>query len=134
MIKPENFHKQPYAYATNQISHALWVGKLLLLWAPCFVFYKIVGEYPHKADIFIFAASVYSAIEYAQGWHGFDTVEDWVFSVGFGVGGPLYVYSEVQPGSPLFTGDINRVAPVFGAFCMWVAIGAAWRWYDAKLG
>lgn len=134
MIKPDNFEKDPYGYATNQISHALWVGKLLLLWLPCFVFYKVFGEYPHKEHIFIFAACVYSAIEYAQGWNGFDTIEDFVFSVVFGVGGPLYVYSEVEPGSPLFSGDINKVVPVVGAFCIWLALGAAWRWYNEKLG
>jgi hypothetical protein len=129
MITPSNFKGDPYGWATNQIGHAFLVGAVLLTFAPTFVCLMIGGAFPPKWALMAFAAVLYLAFELvSQGWHGADTVEDWVFVVVYGSAGSIRSFSEIAPGNPNASFDLMAAAPFILVISLHLLFGAWLRW------
>jgi hypothetical protein len=132
MIQPDNFKADPYGYVTNQISHMGAVGCLVFVYGVVLFVFLVAGEFPPKWAIILGAAVSYSLIEALQGWRGWDTIEDWLFVVFYGVTIPVMVFSEVEPGSDQFCGGLMDLMPwvlIMGAHLL---IGSAARWHRAR--
>lgn len=129
MITASNFRGDPYGWATNQIGHAFLVGAVLLTFVPTLVCLIIAGEFPPKWALVAFSATLYLGFELAsQGWHGADTVEDWVFVVFYGSAGSVYSFSEIAPGNSMAAFDLMAAAPFLGLLAVHLAFGAWLRW------
>jgi hypothetical protein len=128
MIQPDNFRDDPYGHATNQIGHAFAVGCLGLVYGVVLACWYFGGEFPPKWSIIAGAAVFYAAFEWiTQGWNGWDTVEDWVFVVIHGTAAPVMIFSEVEPGSTKFQGDLLVALPFVVLFLLHLAAGAFFR-------
>jgi hypothetical protein len=125
MFTPDDFKGDPYGHVTNQTSHSFLVGGILLAYLPVMGYFFIAGEFPEKWLIIAWAAVSYAAFELIlQGWRGFDTVEDWIFVVIHGTTGFVLTFSEIEPGSTKFHGDLAYAAPFIVLFLTHLAIGA----------
>lgn len=127
IFAPDDFRADPYGHWTNQTAHTMQVGLLGFVWAASAAYFWFAGQFPYKEHMILFALILYVSYELIdQGWHGWDTVNDTRFVVGWGVAAPLMVFSEVEPGSTKFEGDVFFAAPFIAAFIIDLAIGA-WR-------
>tara|TARA_R110000851_G_scaffold120168_1_gene248367 strand:- start:785 stop:1186 length:402 start_codon:yes stop_codon:yes gene_type:complete len=125
LFKSDGFAGEPYGFTTNQISHAVAVGFLGLVYGVTFVWFVTFGEFPYKWVLIVFAGVAYAAYELIdQGWNGWDTIEDWWFVNVYGVIGPVMTFSEVEPGSALFTGSILVPIPFVFIFYAHLGFGA----------
>jgi hypothetical protein len=125
LFKSDDFAGKPYGFTTNQISHAVAVGFLGLVYGVTFVWFVAFGEFPYKWALIVFAGVAYAAYELIdQGWHGWDTVEDWWFVNVYGVIGPVLTFTEVEPGSALFTGSLWVPIPFVLIFYTHLGFGA----------
>ena len=128
MFEPDDFSNDPYGYWTNQVAHALQVGFLLLVYGVTLGWWYFAGEFPQKEWIIGGAAVGYGAYELIdQGWQGWDTVEDWVYVVVYGVAGPVTTFTEIEPGSTAFRGDLLLALPFVIAFTIHLCIGSWMR-------
>lgn len=134
ILDPDDFKADPYGHVTNQTSHSFLVGGILLAYLPVMAWFYIVGEFPVKWMIIAWAAVSYAAFELiVQGWRGWDTVEDWIFVVIHGTTGFVVTFSEIEPGSLKFQGDLAIAAPFIALFLFHLAAGAWFRkWFGAK--
>lgn len=131
LFKPSSFEGQPYEFTTNQISHALYIGMVLFGIGGCAVYFWIFGTFPYRWQVWVWGTAVYFAYELIdQGWRGWDTVED-TGCVSIGLGGPLYTFRQVSEGSTMITGDLMDAVPFVVALSLFLAIGAARRWYQS---
>ena len=134
MFAPDDFKFDPYGHWTNQASHALQVGMLIMLWGGAVTYLLIMGEFPEKVPFGLAALAVYFAYEIvAQGWRRLDTINDTTFVVGWGVWAPLAVFSGAGPNSPIITANVYEMAPYIGGFFAHLCYGAWVRWRRAKL-
>lgn len=125
------FRADPYGWLTNQVSHM--GGGLAYVFASCYLWLAVFGEFPVRWHIWAAFAVVYLAWEIAQqGWQGADTIEDWCFVVAYGAGGPLLVFREYDLGSGLFYGQIHDLRPFFALACVHLVIGVAIRIVQAR--
>jgi hypothetical protein len=128
MITPDNYPKDPYGHTTNQIGHALAVGFLGFTYSVVLACWYFIGEFPPKWSIIVGAGVAYALFEWAtQGWQGADTVEDWVFVVIHGTAAPVIIFSEVEPGSTAFRGDLLSALPFVALFLCHLGAGALFR-------
>jgi hypothetical protein len=128
ILYPDGFQGDPYGHTTNQTSHAFLVGGILLAYLPVLVWWMAFGEFPEKWLIIGWASVAYAAFELlAQGWRGWDTVEDWIFVVIHGTTGFVVTLNEVEPGSTAFTGDLIVAGPFLILFLLHLAAGAWFR-------
>lgn len=133
LFKPDSFEGDPYGHFTNQASHALAVGLCGLLLGLAWFWWWLLGEFPPKAIILAAALILYLAYELIdQGWHGWDTVADTFSVVGIGVGGGLWVFDELEPGSLLLVADLQRATIVAFVMFIWIGAGSARRWWQAR--
>jgi hypothetical protein len=126
-IRPDDFKAQPYAYLTNQIGH-IGLGVLLVFLASR-GFFEVFGEYPVKLHLWLAITAVYFGFVeiWAQGWRGFDTIEDTVFTCVFGAGAPLVSFREAKPGDVGLAVDLPTLDPFFIGAGALLAIGVAVR-------
>ena len=131
LIKPNAFLDDWYGWLTNQASHmALGV---FLAFSACVAVYFVVGEFPYRADVFAVCLLGYVAFELlTQGWQGYDTIEDTVFVVGYGVGAPLASFHEISVGSPNVSADLGALVVFFAAAAIHLAFGSAFRYSRAE--
>lgn len=133
MFRPDDFHGRPYGFTTNQISHATAVGFLGIVYGSCVLSYFVFGELPYKWMIAVGGGIGYAFYEYyAQGWKGWDTVEDWWFVIAYGVCMPLLGFSEIRPGTPEVVFDLIAPLPLVVVFFVHLALGALYRWLQQK--
>ena len=94
----DDFAGDWYGYLTNQVSHmALGLMMALVLSLVWFVF---MGEMPIKWQAWLACLGLYLGLELVRGWNGWDSVEDTVFTAGYGSGGAFLIFSELAPGEP----------------------------------
>ena len=134
MFEPDDFYSKPYGHWTNQSTHALQVGMLIMLWGGAVAYLMVIGEFPNKVAFGLDALVVYFAYEIiSQGWHGLDTLNDTSFVVGWGILAPLAIFSGTGPNSPIITANVYEMAPYILGFFAHLCYGAWVRWRRAKL-
>lgn len=126
LFEADDFAGDWYGWATNQISHiALGVFLVFLI---CMFGFVVADEMPYKGAVYALILFGYVAFELAaQGWRGWDTVEDTVFTAGYGAGGTLAGFSEVSAGSPMVAVDVVGLAPFFTMAVVHLTAGALYR-------
>lgn len=126
LFSPDSFQDDWYGYLTNQVSH-ISLG-VFLTWVLCFISFLVVGELPYKIEIFSFLAVLYFLYELLfQGWHGLDTIEDWVFFSLYGVLGTVVTFTEV---ASVIT--LNLIAPtiIFPVLILHLFVGCLLREFN----
>ena len=105
-IEPSSFPDSPYGYLTNQIGH-IALGVVVFCLLPSFAYFSMFDEYPPKQAVFLLAALLYAGFEIWQNGARlvtidglFDAVEDFIFTVIYGVSFPLISFTEIQLGDP----------------------------------
>lgn len=123
----DSFRTDWYGYLTNQVSHVA-LGTIFT-WAATVFCLATIGEFPYKAHLFMALAGMYLLYELLyQGWHKWDTIEDWVFFSLYGVGGTVLTFHEFDVGSSLATFDINAPRFIFPIIGVHLLIGCLIRW------
>ena len=126
LLEADDFANDWYGWLTNQLGH-IALGVFLVFVATLFAFLHI-GEMPYKVTVYALIITGYLAFELGvQRWRGWDTVEDTVFTAGYGAGGVLSGFTEVAPGDPLLAVDLLSVAPFFIMAAMHLTAGALYR-------
>lgn len=121
---PEDFRRDWYGYATNQLSHAM-IG-LAAAFAICAAWNGVTGEWPWRWQVAAMLVVIGVAWEvFAQPWRRWDSVEDIVFFAGWGGGGGLLSVKEI--GSGLVLHDPGVTTAMFVGCFLHVAIGSASR-------
>ena len=126
MIEADAFPRDWYGWITNQASHiALGVFAVFFISVAAFM---IDGQFPYRDAVFLWCLAAYVSFEIiTQGWHGFDTVEDTVFVVGYGVGAPLAAFQEIQAGQSGVALDVMALLPFFIVATVHLAFGVIYR-------
>jgi len=132
MITPDNFRADPYGWLTNQLGHIM-LG-LIMVYAVCVAWWAVSGELPYRLHVGVGLAIFYiGVIElWIQGWRGGDTIEDSVFTLGYGAAAPLCVFQEVAPDAGQFTGRIADLTPFFYIAGIHLLLGVTTRIYLGK--
>lgn len=126
LTDPDDFAGDWYGWLTNQISH-IGLG-VFLTFALCAVYWLINDEMPYRTSVYMVIATGYFAFEiYVQGWRGFDTVEDSVFTVGYGTSAILAAFQEINIGSPMVAVDILALLPFFIVASVHLFVGSIAR-------
>ncbi len=126
LTDPSAFPDDWYGWLTNQISH-IGLG-VFLTFALCSLYWLINGEMPYRVAAYMVIASGYLAFEiYVQGWRRFDTIEDTVFTVGYGTSAILAAFQEITVGSPLVAVNILSLMPFFIVACIHLLAGSISR-------
>lgn len=130
LTTPDDFERDWYAYATNQIAHtSIGVFFVALVSYGAFM---VDGEIPYKMHVFFVIAFIYASKEiFLDKWNGFDTVEDFMFVVVYGTGGTLYSFTEKQAGLSELVFDLEKSAPFFAVFCVHLLAGVLYRLKEA---
>lgn len=127
MLTPDSFDRDPYGWLTNQVSH-IALGALMALALSVFGF-AVFGEFPVRthmlAAIFVLYFVVIELV--VQGWRGFDTIEDTIFTVGYGAAGPLAVSSEIVPGRMAIVMELEPLLPFVYMSAAHLIGGIVWR-------
>lgn len=127
MIEPDNFKTDPYGYLTNQLGHiGLGVLLVFLISRGCF---ELVGEYPIRLHVWLITGAFYLFVaELAvQGWRGWDTIEDTIFTVFYGAGAPLWAFKEVTPGDAALAASLPALDMFFAAAGLHLLVGVLLR-------
>jgi hypothetical protein len=128
----DNFKNDPYGWLTNQAGHAL-LGVVLYTLAVAAMFWSF-DEFPQRHIAWAVVAGIYITWEFViqRGAHFWDSVEDTIFTVGYGAGTVALAFREVTPGLPKFQACIYDVIPMVAFFAFHVLIGVALRWRGLK--
>ena len=135
LFESNSFPTDWYGYLTNQLGHIV-VG-VFLVFVVNRAGFELLGEYPHRLHVWWLVTIFYVLVVEVrmQGWRGFDTVEDSVFTCCYGAGAPLWAFSEVSAGSPIVSGDIAALDVFFLIASLHLAVGVGYRAYRAiKIG
>lgn len=123
---PENYRRNWYGYATNQLSHMMLGFIYCSLMSS--IHWGFFHEFAHKQVLFSFVAATYAAFELGtQKWRGWDTVEDWMFFALYGGGVPVLLFDEIEVGNPALTTRIDFVIPVVGIISFHLLAGIVVR-------
>ena len=124
-----NFKGDWYGWLTNQVSHAS-LG-VFLTWIACVICYIFIGDLPYKFNVFTALAFAYIVWELViQEWAGWDSVEDFLFVIVYGVGGTLLAFSQIVGPTVIF--NVFGAMPIFSIFVVHLILGVcyrAWRQY-----
>lgn len=111
-FEQDDFAHDWYGWATNQISHiGLGIGMALI---SSTIYLTVFGEFPVRWMMWFALLWSYIVNEWARGWHGFDSVEDTLFTTGYGAGGAFLLFKEVTPGDPHLVVSAADVLPLLG--------------------
>ena len=131
LTTPSRFTGDWLGYAGNQGTHAL-IG-ILSIGVMCAFSFLTTGDLPHKENMFLGVFVVYAVKElFGDGWHGFDTVEDIQYLVGYGAGGTLLTFSQAGDFSSEIEFNETKFFIVFLVFCAHLSIGIFTRIREAK--
>lgn len=130
VIRPDDFKTQPYAYLTNQLGH-IGLGLFLVFLVNRGAF-EVFGEYPIRLHVWGATLVLYLVVVelMLQGWRGFDTVEDTIFTCFYGAGAPLWAFREIAPGVPAVEVHLEALDLFFLAAGAHLAIGSAYRLFN----
>ena len=126
ILEADDFANDWYGWVTNQLGHiALGV---FLVFVAALVGFLHVGEMPQKVAIYALILTGYVCFELGvQGWRGWDTIEDTVFTAGYGAGAILAGFTEIEAGQPHLAVNILGVAPFFAISALHLFAGAMYR-------
>lgn len=126
LTEPNAFPRDWYGWVTNQISH-IGVG-VFLAFLICAVYFAVYKELPYRVPAYLVILSGYLAFEIlAQGYRGLDSIEDTVFTVGYGASAIFAGFSEIYPGQPLAMVSVIDIAPFFVIATLHLTTGALVR-------
>ena len=126
LSEPSAFVNDWYGWLTNQVSH-IGLG-VFLTFAVCVLYWLMWSEMPYKTAVYAVIFFGYVAFEvFYQGWRSFDTIEDTVFTVGYGAASILSAFSEVTVGDPKVGVDVLILLPFFIVACIHLLAGVAFR-------
>jgi hypothetical protein len=132
LLKPDYFPNDPYGWLTNQCGHVL-LGVVLYTIANASLFF-IMGEFPDRFLIWSIVIACYLVWEFAiqRGGHFWDSVEDTLFTAGYGAGSLALMFKEIDAGSPYYKASIIDVLPLIALFAFHCVIGVILRLRGAK--
>tara|TARA_R110000850_G_scaffold196291_1_gene322725 strand:- start:119 stop:547 length:429 start_codon:yes stop_codon:yes gene_type:complete len=131
LTTPSRFTGDWLGYAGNQGTHVL-IG-MLSIGIMCAFTFLTVGDLPHKESMFLGVFVVYVVKElFGDGWNGFDTIADIQYLVGYGAGGTLLTFSQINDFSSDVNFNENNFLVVFTVFCIHLSIGIFTRIREAK--
>ena len=120
---PDNFSRNWYGYATNQISHAA-LGFLLTALVS-YLWFCFWGEFAPREYAWAFVAAAYAAWELRKpSWDG---LEDFIFFAVYGAGSATMLFSEVTPGSPEVITEVTYIPKVLAIITMHLSVGIVAR-------
>lgn len=109
----DDFRGKWYLWASQQMAHTL-LG-VILVSVSCLVYMSFTGELPYKLHLFLFLSVGYLLWEFAlqvQGpKHTIDSLEDYLFVVGYGAGSVITVFTEIESGRPEVSMDLVAAIP-----------------------
>jgi hypothetical protein len=127
LTEPSAFLNDWYGWLTNQGAH-IFAGMFVAFWM-CVISLFVMGELPYRVDVFAACLMGYIAFEmFFQGWRGYDTIEDTVFVVGYGAGGPLSALNEIAAGGADASINIIGLIVFFVIAPIHLAFGVAFRY------
>jgi hypothetical protein len=127
LTEPGAFLDDWYGWLTNQAAH-IFLGLCMAFWL-CVIPHLLMGELPYRVDVFAACLIGYIAFEmFFQGWRGYDTIEDTVFVVGYGVGGPLSALNEIAAGGADASINIIGLIVFFVISPIHLAFGVVFRY------
>lgn len=133
LTTPSNFRGDWQGYAGNQGTHTL-IG-LLSVGFICAVTLWLKGDIPYKINIFAGMAFIYGFKEIAwDKWHGFDTIEDFMFVVCYGAGGTLVSFTQSEANTSKVYFEAGPFLFVLLLFCIHISCGIAVRKREAENG
>lgn len=121
----DDFADDWYGWLTNQTSH-IGLGVLIAVLV-CGVSLLAIGEFPVKWMGWTACAAIYLALEWARGWSGWDSAEDWAFVSCYGSGGAFVLFTELQAGSPVLFIDFSALPWLLALPAIHLALGAYLR-------
>ena len=131
LLEADNFKDDWLGWITNQGTHAL-VGLVafITVMAASFILH---GEFAYRYVVLISITLCYLGFEFIiqRGKHFWDSIEDTIFTCGYGVGIPALVFVEVEVGSAMFSGNINTLLPLVGFLVFHACLGVLvrnWNW------
>jgi len=124
-FEQDDFEDDPYGWLTNQAGHIL-LG-VAMAYALSRSWYSFAGEYPPKQTGWLICAAVYIALEIVRGWNCWDSVEDTVFTSGYGSGGAFMFFSETTQGSTVLNFDADACAMLASFAFVHLVLGVAAR-------
>jgi len=112
LSKPDDFRHDWYGWVTNQLAH-ITVGIILTIVFSALNFI-LLGEFAQKIVLWGMVFVTYAIIEiyWQKKNRTWDTIEDFVFVVGYGAGTPILMFDEARPGSPEMVSEIVDLVPV----------------------
>ncbi len=123
LTTPEDFRDDWYGWVTNKISH-IALGFMLAA-VPSAIWLSGNGEFPQKAWLWPLIALAVAAFQIgAQGWNGWDTIEDWTFIAVFGAGQTVAVFTQFYPQDGILTVSIWHGLPFWAIITAWLVAGA----------
>lgn len=133
IFTPDDFKSDWYGYATNQIGHAMLIGGVgtFLL---ALSYWTLFGVYPYRIHLFLAIVVAYSLYECCkQGWHGWDSVEDIIFTAVYGAGGSLWCFRADANEQELIFDPHAALVP-FSAMAIHLGFGIASRRLQNDVG
>ena len=125
VLPPDDYPRDWYGWLVNQTSHVA-LGVLIVLVA-AMIGRALLGEYPYRAELACIALAYVLIFELVvQPWAGSDTMQDVAF-MGYGAGGSLLVFREVDPGEVEVSGDLWIAALVVAVVVLHLAVGVVVR-------
>ena len=121
----ENFSRDWYAYATNQIGHTA-IG-FVFASLVSYLTFLYLGEFAPKECIWLFSAMIYGAWETLNGKPSWDSLEDWIFFAIYGAGSATMLFSEVSAGSPMVVTQIVYVPKFTAIIAAHLSVGVVAR-------
>ena len=122
----DSFSGDWYGWATNQISHSS-LG-VFITWLACVAAFLMVGDLPFKINVFSSVAFIYVMKELVlDTWRGWDTIEDFLFVVVYGVGGTLLAFDQIVGDTVIFS--VFGATPIFSVFCIHLFVGSIYRFW-----
>lgn len=125
-FEQDDFADDWYGYLTNQIGH-IALGLMMAL-AVSLIWFVFAGEMPFKRWAWGACFVAYLALELVRGWHGWDSVEDTVYTAGYGSGGAFLIFSEITPGEPFLGFNIFLAGGIAAIAAVHLAWGVSRRW------
>jgi hypothetical protein len=88
------------------------------------------GEFAPKGITFLIVFALFAIQQWKQ-WvtDTWDTIEDTIFTVLYGAGTVILMFSEIDPGNPNMIGNILNFAGIFAIVATHFAVGATTRAY-----
>lgn len=123
---PSSFPSDWYGWACHHIAHV--ATGMAFTCVIAFVGFLALGEYPQKWHLF-FLVAVMVVIQQGRQWiEDFcDTAEDFIFTVLYGSGSAIIIFSEYKPGQTFLIADAINIVPVGAIIATHLIVGSVIR-------